>query len=298
MITLINHLNSPIWTDKNKHLKQKSNGARIYSIAITKYYWPIFQQVFAEQPSNVVLITVTSEGKAIQFKEFDRIFLFMHECNYLKQPTIARAKRFAQANPQAHCTFIVWNEATALAMQANGLDSMFVPMAIDVDEIHAAYDPTIKKANKKLIYFGHLRSTKLLYYKFFVEEANKLGWHVDLISDNRFNNGMVLTRPQILQVLQHYNYGVGVGQCAHEMAALGLKVILYAYNYKCNCPYTPEEARYYMHRNLVSQEETNVTVKDAILNINRLVSFEPVDIKAQAQALGAQLESLISKDRI
>ena len=53
-----------------------------------------------------------------------------------------------------------------------------------------------------------------------------------------------------------------------------------------------------MQRNLVSQEETNVTVKDAILNINRLVSFEPVDIKAQAQALGAQLESLISKDRI
>lgn len=285
-ITLINHDNSPIWTDINKRLTQNSNGARIYSEAITKWYYPVFESIYKHSERNVALITVTAESRALRFKDYDRIFLFMHECNYLKQPTIARAKRFKEANPQAEVTFILWNEATVEQFRINHLDAIFVPMAIDLSEIRDAYDPRIKKVNKKIIWFGHLRRAKTPYYKYFVEEANKLGWHVDCISDNRFNGtGPKLTRNEILRVLQHYKYGVGVGQCAHEMAALGLKVILYAYNFRCNCPYTEQKAKYYMHRNLVSQEETNVLVKDAIKNIDQLVNFTPVGIEDQAQKL-------------
>lgn len=295
-ISLINHDNSPVWTDINKRLSQNSNGAKIYSEAITKWYWPVFRQLFAQRPEKTVLITVTSESKAQCFREYEQIFLFMHECNYMKQPTIARAKRFVEANPQAHCTFIVWNEATAEQMKINRLDALFVPMAIDLSEIREAYDPSIAKVGKKIIWFGHMRRAKKPYYDYFVAEANKLGWHVDYISDNKFNGeGEVLTREQMLKVLQHYKYGVGVGQCAHEMAALGLKVILYAYNFKCNCPYTEGKAKYYMHRNLVSQEETNVLVKDAIAHIDDLVVFEPVDVKKQARELRNLLLDWIKK---
>lgn len=289
-ITLINHLNSPGWTEKNAKLRQSSNGAKIYSEAITKWYWSVFEEVFKDSEEEVLLLTVTTEGTPQQFKKYKRIFLFMHECNFYKQPTIARAKRFAIMNPQARVTFIVWNEATAVQLKINNLDSMFVPMAIDLKEIKDAIDPNVAKFDRKIIWFGHLRRKKMPYFEYFKEEANRLGWTVDYISDNKFNGeGEELTRPQILRMLQYYKYGVGVGQCAHEMAALGLKVILYAYNTKCNCAYTKEQAEYYMHRNLVSQEETDVSVVNAITNIDKLVVFEPVDAKEQAEKLRKML---------
>lgn len=295
-ISLINHENSPLWTDINKRLSQNSNGAKIYSEAITKWYWPVFREVFKDSEENVLLLTVTAESKAQTFRPYKRIFLFMHECNYMKQPTIARARRFMAANPQAHCTFIVWNEATADQMKINRIDSLFVPMAIDLNEIREAYDPTIDKADGKIIWFGHLRRAKKPYFDYFCYEANRLGWQVDYISDNKLNGeGETLSREQILRTLQHYKYGVGVGQCAHEMAALGLKVILYAYNFKCNCAYTPQQAKYYMHRNLVSQEETNVCVKNALANIDNLVIFEPVDAAEQAEKLRKLLVEYTNK---
>lgn len=293
-ITLINHDNSPGWTEKNRRLAQQSNGAKIYSQAITKYYWSVFQEMFEKSKENVALVTVTLESQPQRFKGYDKIFIFLHECNWQKQPVIARAKAIAAANSKAQVIFIVWHEDTADKLAINGLNAIFVPMAIDLEEIEQNRLKHVEKYQRRILWFGHLRTIKKPYFKYFVIQANKMGWQVDYISNNRLNGNIPLTRPQVLQTIQRYKYGVGVGQCAQEMAAYGLKVILYAYNFKCNCPYTEEQAEYYVHRNLVSQEETNVLVQDAINRMNRMVVFTPVSIQEQAK----ELPKLLSKYKI
>lgn len=290
-ITLINHDNSPGWTEKNHRLSNNSNGAKIYSQAITKYYWSVFKKMFGDSKKNVALVTVTLESKAQKFPDFEKIFIFLHECNHNKQPVIARARAICTANPQAEIIFIVWHEDTARFLQLNGMKSIFLPMAIDLKELEDAKLPTVRKYPRRILWFGHLRSIKKPYFQYFVAQASKLGWQVDWISGNRLNGNIPLTREQILQTIQRYKYGVGVGQCAQEMAYYGLKVILYAYNFKCNCPYTQEQADYYLHRNLVSQEETNVLVQDAIRRLDKLVVFQPVDIRDQAKELGKLLSN-------
>lgn len=284
-ITLINHDNSPGWTEKNHRLSNNNNGAKIYSQAITKYYWPVFQEMFKDSEEKVALVTVTLESKPQKFKSYDKLFIFLHECNWQKQPVITRAKDITTMNPKAKIVFIVWHEDTAHWLQMNGMKSIFIPMSIDLEEINKHRIPNIKKYNRRLLWFGHIRNVKRPYFEYFVSQANKMGWQVDYISDNRLNGNTPLTRGQILNTIQKYKYGVGVGQCAQEMAAYGLKVILYAYNFKCNCPYTKEKAEYYVRRNLVSQEETNVLVQDAINRLDRLVVFTPVGIQDLAKKL-------------
>ena len=70
---LYNHLNSPVWSEKNQR-KNLVNGAKRYSEVITEYYYPIFQEVLGDDPDTGV-ITVTTENHPIQFREFKRIFL-------------------------------------------------------------------------------------------------------------------------------------------------------------------------------------------------------------------------------
>lgn len=290
-ITLINHKNSPGWTEKNARLANNNNGAKIYSQAITKYYWKTFERMFKDSKENVALVTVTLESKAQTFKGYDKVFVFLHECNHHKQPVIARAKNIVAANPKAKIIFIVWHEDTAYWLQFNGMQAIFLPMAIDMQEIEAARLKEVKKYDRRILWFGHLRNVKKPYFQYFVAQARKMGWQVDYISGNRLNGDIPLDRKQVLETIQRYKYGVGVGQCAQEMAAYGLKVILYAYNFKCNCPYTQEKADYYTRRNLVSQEETNILVQDAIRRMHKMVVFTPVDIRKQAR----KLPELLSK---
>lgn len=283
MVTLFNHDNSPVWSVKN-HVKGLQNGAKTYSQAITKYYYPVFKEFFKNDNRATAVVTVTTENQPVQFKEFSRIFLFMHECRYKQQPTIARAKNFLNANSHAEVWFIVWEEDTAEMLKRQGLNAMFLPMGIDLEEVLSHKVNSIK--NDRIIWFGQIREQKKPFYKHFVSEARKQGIIVDTISGSRFNNGPEkLTREDIMRCLQYYKYGVGVGICAHEMSALGLKVFIYSYNFYCNCAYDKVQAQHFMNRNLCSPEEATMPVERALKNRANMVTIDPVDIKENVSTL-------------
>lgn len=287
MIKLYNHTNSPVWSDKNI-AKGLQNGAKTYSQAITKYYYPVFEEFFKNDDKNTAVITVTTENKPVYFKEYNRIFLFMHECRYKQQPTIARAKNFANMNGHAEVWFVVWEESTAEVMRAQGLNAIFLPMAIDLEEVMSHKVNSIK--NDRIIWFGQIRDAKKPFYRYFLSEARRQGLIVDTISGSRFNNGPEkMTREDIMRCLQYYKYGVGVGICAHEMSALGLRVFIYSYNFYCNCAYDKVQAKHYINRNLCSPEEAKITVRQALENRQNMVVIDPVDIKQNISTLRKEL---------
>lgn len=294
MVDLYNHLNSPVWSQKNGVIKGMHNGARSYSEVITKHYFPIFKEVLEPDGIPTAVITVTTENNPIRFGEYERIFLFLHECRYLQQPTIARAQKFAAMNSHATVYFIVWSEDTAIEMRKYKLNAIFLPMAIDVQEVRShLLTPPPHKSEHKIIWFGNVREQKRPYYKYFISEANKQGLTVDTISNSTFNKQYKMTRDEIMQCLQYYRYGVGVGICAHEMSALGLKVFIYSYNFKCNCAYNEQQGKYYIHRNLCSPEESKILVPDALKHRKAMTVIEPVDVHKNAKLLENCLRNII-----
>lgn len=291
MIKLFNHENSPVWAEKNKRMGLQ-NGAKTYSEAITKWYWPVFHNWFKDSEDNIAVITVTTENNPIRFSKFNKIYLFLHECSYMRQPTVSRARRFKEINNQADVIFIVWSETTAKAMQKQGLRTIFLPMAIDLQELSRYRSHPGHKFDNRIIYYGNLRGSKRPYVTYLITKAHELGWEVDYISDNAFNGDSVkLSREEIFYAIQQYKYGAGVGICAHEMSAFGLKVFLYAYDFKANCPYTEEQARHYIHNNLCSMEEANILIPDALRNLGRMHNFTPVDVAENAKLLEKLLQN-------
>ena len=151
-------------------------------------------------------------------------------------------------------------------------------MAIDVKEIQK-HKVKSSKAKKRIIWFGNIRNTKKPFYRHFVAVARENGWGIDTINNSHFNNdSRTMTRDEIMRCLQYYEYGVGVGICAHEMSALGLKVFIYSYNHCCNCAYSKEQGKYYIDRNLCSPEEAHIPVKRALEQAENMVVIDPIDV--------------------
>lgn len=296
--SFINHENSPEWTERNQKLRESENGAVTYSRGITKHYEPVFRRYFENGERHVLLCSVISEKTPPSFPDYDLIFVFLHQCHSRYQPVLETARNFVNQNPQAQVVFIVWHEGCQADLQAAGFNAEFVPMAIDLEEIRAA-KVKVPKYNDRIIYFGNLRGVKLGNFQYFKQEAEQLGVHVDKISGCIFNDDRdhKLSRAEVLMLLQHYKYGVGVGICAHEMAALGLKVILYAYDQKCCCAYTKEQADHYWRRNLCSRDETDVPVRDAVQNLDKLVRFEPIGLEDNVDRIEKICQKYGGKER-
>lgn len=291
MIKLYNHTNSPEWVNIHKRISMKSNGATSYSQNITKFYWPIFVHLFAKYPQETAVITVTRESHPVKFKE-KLIFCFRHECRFRQQPTIEHCKAFCRANPQARVIFIVWEEDCARALIENGLEAIFLPMVIDVKEIRS-HKVSVPKYSNRVIYFGNIRNAKQSAYYFLKTAILRHGWYLDRISGDRFNDGRILSRDQVLATLQKYKYGVGVGICAHEMAALGLKTYIYAYEKFGHLPMTEAEGQWLLYRNLCSPESARINPVKALQNFPSSVVIKPRDIRDNQEYLADQLAKLL-----
>lgn len=295
---LYNHRNSPGWTEVHKRLNMRNNGAAIYSENITKWYYPIFQEVFADF-SDVALVTVTRESHPVRFKE-RLIFCFRHECRFRQQNTVENCLNFCRLNKHARVIFIVWDEDCAQELTKHGMNALFLPMAIDVAEVRAhklATETPLSRTGSetytnRVIYFGNLRAPKQSAYYYLKLAVQRHGWYLDRISADRLNDGRKLTRAQILETISRYRYGVGVGICAHEMAALGLRTYIYAYTRKGHLPMSQAEGQYLLHRNLCSPELATVPPTKALQNFASSVVITPRDIKDNQQYLTTLLSGV------
>lgn len=109
------------------------------------------------------------------------------------------------------------NLIAKLNMYDRRLKMKFIPMSIDIERL-----PNITEKNGKIVYFGNIIPEKLDVYN-----ALKKQYNIDIISYNVLNyNSKKMTNDETLQKLAEYSIGIGVGRCALEMLAMGLKVIV------------------------------------------------------------------------
>lgn len=116
---------------------------------------------------------------------------------------------FVRRNPNT--CFITHYRPMALRFGAN-----YIPMSIDISALPEA-NPN---KNGKWIYFGNLMNGKHTIYN----QIRKLT-NCDLISMGRFNDKPI-RQAEAHEIINEYSYGIGVGRCALEMYAMGLKVLV------------------------------------------------------------------------
>lgn len=93
----------------------------------------------------------------------------------------------------------------------------YIPMSIDTEKL-----PNVEEKNGKIVYFANITPEKSDTYT-----ALKEQYDIDTISYNVLNyDDKKMTNDETLRKVAEYSIGIGVGRCALEMIAMGLKVIV------------------------------------------------------------------------
>lgn len=219
MLTVVDHT-EPNWAARYT-AKGRENGAATYSRDIVRWHVPAWEQLL---PSGSVVSTcpLLTAGEfagpvAVQY---------LHTYPYTDPLGQARAVLGHLGPRFERVVFVTAYRALQAQLVLAGLESVFVPMTVDSSAVRAAVgDPGTRRGERQAIYFGNVTHPKQALHQQLRRVFASRGWRLDLLSGGMFC-GRQVTQAEAWQIASGYRYGVGVGRCALEMMALGLKVMV------------------------------------------------------------------------
>jgi hypothetical protein len=225
MITLINH-EDPIW--RAAYLQHgRENGAATYSREICQFQIPVWEEEFPGLDLTISTCPLlhgepgTARDRGLPGGEL--AVQYLHEWRFRQPQRAAVALNSSLRRFYSRVAFVVAYKGLQRILEAEGLTALYVPMSIDVQSV-AQYrlENNAKRYSKSLAYFGNITRQKAQHYHELERTAPSAGWVFQKVG---------LRQPQAWEELARYQYGVGVGRCALEMAALGLKVLISGRSY-------------------------------------------------------------------
>ncbi len=209
----------PEWRRRYNRLRHE-NGANTYSRDLVRHQIPHWQKWADNQNKRVILSTCPLLSRVNhKIKEADIIVQYLHTYPYLEPLNVIR--KYCEKVKAKRIMFLTAYKAYEKLMTGSGFEAYFVPMTID-----ARLLPTMKPMRHpdKILWFGRIDDSKKKVYRELSELcANR--FEFDTIANSRFNRRKI-SQSEAWQIASNYKYGVGVGRCALEMYALGLKVLV------------------------------------------------------------------------
>lgn len=209
--TIVYDDTEPSWSRRYNKIGRE-NGAKTYTREIIEHQIPIWKRHHTD-----VTISATNFLSSIPDVKLSALNIqYLHAYNYLNP--LAQVDLIRRKVPN---TLFV----TAYKDLLKHTDrAIFIPMTIDAEKV-AQYKRGGRKKSKTAIWFGNILNRQEQFDK--TKQAfERNGWRLDYISLNQFNgDGKKLTQEECWKIISGYKYSVGVGRCALEMMALGLKVM-------------------------------------------------------------------------
>jgi len=219
MLYLIDH-NEPKW-NRRYHNSKRENGAHTYSKEIVKFQVPLWSK---HSPGDMLISTCPLLSDVDDLpEEVDLVVQYLHTMKY--DDPAKEAKEVIKNIKVKYKAIVFVTAYTAVqdALDKEGIQSIFIPMTIDVSRLpkpKPIYD------GKKIIYFGNVLHHKRKAYRQLVKEFKDNGWEVDVLSRNTYKGEKIDSQEEIWKIVSRYRYGIGVGRCALEMSAMGMKVFV------------------------------------------------------------------------
>lgn len=240
MLQIIDHTYKP-WVKRKKN----ENGAGTYSRDIMASQRKRWEKLFSlkKYHDKFVFLSTCVPGKDIspRYIKNTRINLavqYLHTYPY--ENPIDYITDVYQGLPKKHPTDFEMHFLSAYQSYVHIINRMaegrnlpirahFVPMAVDTSQIELVYlqRREMEKYEKRIVWFGNIYREKRRLFDAVQKACHRSGYNFDYISRQRFNGkGQMLSQCETWQLLSRYRYGIGVGRCALEMYALGLRVLI------------------------------------------------------------------------
>jgi hypothetical protein len=223
-LTVVDHTSSD-WSARyeERYVRRgRENGAATYSREIVEHHVPVWEQY---APPGTILSTcapLVTPPAELDGRRPALVVQYLHAYPYHRPTTLAR--KVHRQFPRV--LFVTAYRALHRQLRAEGMGSIFVPMAIDVDQVRAAAGPPARAHGRGVaLYFGNVTKAKRDEYQALSDAFKAEGWRLDLLSDGQFK-GEPVTQARAWGIASGYDYGVGVGRCALELYALGLRVMV------------------------------------------------------------------------
>lgn len=192
------------------------NGAVTYSIDIVKYQLPEWEKVLGPRD----LLSTAPPPHTLKLpSNINNAIIYLHSWP-VNEDMMAFQTRFVF--PAKNIIYITAYKPYCEVLRKNGHQAVYIPMSIDASNIQQYSTP---KTSVGFVYYGNITQVKQSTYRHIKRKCRDLRIKLDTISHNIYN-GRKLTQEEALSIVSSYKYGIGVGRCALEMHALGLKTII------------------------------------------------------------------------
>lgn len=225
-------------TDKTWAAQQKRpNGAEKYSKDIVRVDVPLWEKLCGE--SNLVVSTCPRLHK-VRYDDYDISgSLEQYTCvQYLhtfpKADPVANVREIEDGNPfiSIHNIYLSAYTSYVSLLRAHGYTAYHMPMYINPQEVIAAQRKPheLPLSPNDVLWFGNVYSSKRGMYNTVKATLRMRGMRLHTISEGVYTNAAgeqkTVTQEEAWWLASHFRYGVGVGRCALEMMALGLRVLI------------------------------------------------------------------------
>lgn len=206
---------------------RRVNGSMTYSEDLVVHQVPMWKEKLLETD---ILSTCPKFSETDTPGKFTTAIQYLHSYPY--NNPIAHVANIAHNLPFSTDKIIflsAYRDFVHVLNNYSHLKAIYVPMAIDVKKIQQHKQKIVH--TDRIIYFGNVIQNKVNLFNIIRRMCADEGFEFDYISNNRLNATTDLTTEDAWKLISTYKYGIGVGRCAQEMMALGVKVLLLGHKF-------------------------------------------------------------------
>jgi hypothetical protein len=197
-----------------------TNGALTYSKDLVKFQAPKWREVLGP---NDILSTCIKPPEFNLTGSYNTVVWYLHTYPY-HIPVERVVEHIRQRTVKYKRLILVtaYKEFRDLLLAA-GLTAVYIPMSIDVKTVQQYASEEKRDA---FIWYGNVMHNKKAIFSECKNEVKMIGLPFDYISRSMFNGTEPIDQGESFKRIATYKYGIGVGRCAQELMALGVKTVI------------------------------------------------------------------------